>query len=285
MKINLNHQKIVLTVEEADLQTNHISYLKLKKYTHLRNKQTVWDNSLIANDQFILDKIDNPEVVPSFVDVDIVYEDDLLVVAYKEKGLLTHPDGQHQDTLLNRVKAYFVMKGEDINPAVAHRLDVLTSGLVLFVKYKNFLAYFDFLLATKQIKRYYYALVHGDFKVNQKIVLNYPIAKNRHLSNVYRVAISGKESLSLGKCIFNNRKQSISLMQMQLKTGRRHQLRVHLSHIQHPIIGDPVYGLLNDGNRMYLQAYKLLLDSLFHKQLDIEIPMEEDFLEYIQTYE
>lgn len=287
MKYKNKNNDIVIRFDFNQRKEDFLKQLKLKTkdIIHIRNKQMINDDYIDVDDEIIIvDSKPKKEIEPSFKDIEIVYEDEIIVILNKEIDILTHPDGSDNDTLLNRLKAHYILKGQDINPRVLHRLDKATSGLIIFLKNAALQAYFDELLNIRKIKRSYLALVHGNFKAQQKIKLDYPIARNRHLSGTYHVYKSGKASISYGRCIKNYFKANFSLMEMSLETGRTHQLRVHLAHIKHPIIGDLIYGVNDKNSRMFLQAYKLVVDSFFHNNLVIEIEMDNSFKKYINKY-
>lgn len=288
MKLTFKNNNLTLIFKKDTNLNQLLETLKIKKddIIHFRNGIKVVDDLIKVNDEIIvLENQKLKQTIPIFKEIDVVYEDELLIIVNKEKTLLVHSDGKCQDTLLNRVKAYFVMQGLNLEPRVLHRLDKETTGLIIFLKHSKFQAYFDSLIYNKNIERHYLALVHGNYKVNQKIKLDFPIARNRHLAGTYRVCFQGKPSLSYGVCLENYPKLNLSLMSLKLKTGRTHQLRVHLSHNRHPIVGDLIYGLDDKAFRMCLQANKLIINSLFHHNLIVEIAIDKDIKECIRKYE
>ncbi len=187
------------------------------------------------------------------------YEDDFLIIINKPKGVKIHPDSPEDvNTLSNHLKAYFLSKSFiGRRTGHVHRLDIGTSGLILFAKDSATQLILDQMLFNNEIKRTYMAKVHGIFKKNEGVI-NFPIGRDRHISGKYRVSATGKDALTHYKVISSEKNQTI--LELVLDTGRTHQIRVHLSHLNHAIIGDNLYGStlkLFDGKGFCLDSVKL----------------------------
>lgn len=181
------------------------------------------------------DIVNEPENIP----LDIVYEDDDVLVINKPAGLVVHPGaGNQQHTLLNAL-LYHVKNAKNLPRAgIVHRLDKETSGLMVVAK--TLQAQTDLVrqLQIRQVKRVYIALAVGEMRQSGKI--NLPIG--RAVNDRLKMAInpSGREALTFYHTLA--RYTGLTLLECMLYTGRTHQIRVHLAHLHHPIVGDPSYG-------------------------------------------
>ncbi|MDR1568428.1 MAG: RluA family pseudouridine synthase [Streptococcaceae bacterium] len=182
--------------------------------------------------------------------VEILYEDEHLIIVNKPAGMKTHGNHLEEIALQNHVTAYL-----NAQVFVVHRLDMETSGAVLFAKNPFVLPILNRLLEKKKIKREYLALVNGSFKTATTI--NRKIGRHRH-DRRKRIIDSrgGKIAITHVKPLKVSRGKS--LVSCQLETGRTHQIRVHLAAIGFPIIGDPLYHPKPVG-RLMLHAQKLTL--------------------------
>ena len=163
----------------------------------------------------------------------------------------THGNQPDEIALLNHVTAY---TGQTCY--VVHRLDMETSGLVLFAKNPFILPILNRLLEKKEISREYWALVAG--KVGRKeLVFRDKIGRDRHDRRKRLIDPKNGQYAETHVTRLKEFKDSISLVRCQLKTGRTHQIRVHLSHHNHPILGDPLYNPNSKTSRLMLHAYKL----------------------------
>ena len=198
---------------------------------------------------------------------DVLYEDDNLIIVNKPEGMKSHANQNSEIALQNHVAAYC---GQDVY--VVHRLDQETSGCILFAKNSFVLPILDQLLEQKLIFREYLALVSGEI-IKSDFIINDPIGRDRHDSKKQIVSPKGKKAITHVKLLQANKKAS--LVSCQLETGRTHQIRVHLSHLGHPIIGDQVYGkkVNSAQGRMMLHAYKMSLQLPFHQgKISISAP-------------
>ena len=222
-----------------------------------------------------------------------VYEDDNILVVNKPYGLITHPKNatDTQSSLTDWVAAnYPELKdvGEPFDASgapfprhgIAHRLDKDTSGLIVIAKNQDSFDYLKNLFQTHTIQKHYYALVHGRPKENSGII-NAPLGRigmKRTTQIEGKKMIDSKESVTEYKTAKNFDKYT--LLDVSPKTGRTHQIRVHLKSIGCPVAGDPVYtpkgwqkpeGL----NRLFLHAYKLTLITPDSKSLTLETDLPD----------
>lgn len=225
------------------------------------------------------------DFIPQEGYLDIVYEDDLLLIVNKPPHMLVHPDSKDgKNTLANLVAYYYQINGIQTTVRPLHRLDMDTTGLVIFSKCPKLQPYFDALLQNKDISRYYKAIVNGYYALNQKFSVEAPIGRDRHVNGKHRVSETGKWAKTNVHCLSSSRSKNMSLVECELESGRTHQIRVHLSHHRHPIVGDSMYNTIPSQSRMALHAYKLKINSLLYpRDFEIEIPMAKDLVKLMKA--
>ncbi|MCA1059705.1 RluA family pseudouridine synthase [Rossellomorea aquimaris] len=180
------------------------------------------------------------DVPPTYGEIDVLYEDDHLIVVNKPAGIDTHPNTPDEtDTLANFVAFHHQSKGESCRVMHIHRLDHDTSGAIMFAKHPLSKAILDRLLTERRIKRTYLALVHGRLK-QKKGTISEPIGRDRHHNTRRRVSPKGQDAFTHYRVVED--RGSTTLVEVELDTGRTHQIRVHMSHIGHPLVGDRLYG-------------------------------------------
>lgn len=216
---------------------------------------------------------ENSEEYVEKVNLDIVYEDNELLIVNKPKGLLTHPDkSEYKKTLSTRVQSYLKnLQTRTFKPASINRLDQNTSGLVIFCKTYDALKRYNELMRNREIKKYYLCIVHG--RVGKHGEIKGYLTKDPK-KNV--VEISEKNYNDKGQFIHTKYTpmdyyDKFTLLEVEILTGRAHQIRASLSKINHPIIGDTKYGGKKVGNitTQVLHAYKLVIgDDVFIKESD-----------------
>lgn len=199
------------------------------------------------------------------------YEDEHLMIVGKPAGLKTHPNEvTDTQTLMNGVFHYMDSKNHPYAEHI-HRLDEGTSGLVVIAKHpvaKNLL---DRMLEKKQIVRTYEALVEGQVKENHGTI-HAAIATDRHHKTRRRVSSTGQTAITHYQVVGRN--PHMTKVHVLLETGRTHQIRVHLAHLGHPIIGDTLYGAKPIQAEHYaLQAFRIQFRHPFTGELvNVEIP-------------
>lgn len=198
-------------------------------------------------------------IIPTFMDINILYEDDHLIIINKNPFIDTHPNTiEDTATLLNGVAFHVLMNGEERQIKHIHRLDRDTSGCILFAKHELVGNMLDHMLRERKIKRTYIALTHGSFSTKQGTI-HKPIGRDRHHATRRRVSPNGQDAITHYKVLAEQKKESLSLITCTLDTGRTHQIRVHMSSIGHPLAGDTLYGGKPIFNRQALHAVKIAL--------------------------
>ncbi|NPA39816.1 MAG: RluA family pseudouridine synthase [Thermodesulfobacteria bacterium] len=228
------------------------------------------------------------DISPSDVPFDILFEDEHIAVINKPPGVVVHPaPGHYEDTLVHglvkRLKNLSGIGGK-LRPGIVHRLDKDTSGIMLVAKndqaHKNLSEAFK----NRLIKKTYFAIVYKTFERKKGKIETFI---GRHPVHRKKMAVlpQGREAITEYQVIENLYKAS--LVELKPLTGRTHQLRVHMSFLGHPILGDPVYGGLKHdlpkAPRLMLHAGKITFTHPVKKEtLNFEAPFPEDFKTYLE---
>ncbi len=241
---------------------------------------------LKLNDEISLDvvKKESQNIEPEKMDIDVVYEDEDVIVVNKQPGIVVHPTkSYHSGTLANGLLYYFKEKGEQCIVRLVSRLDMDTSGLIIIAK--NQFAHMSLArdMHKEEFEKSYLAIVHGNLKEKQGTI-NLPIYKTDD-DRIQRIVDErGQESITCFNVVESF--QNGELVKLTLKTGRTHQIRVHMSHLGHPLYGDSLYGDNDDKQyigRQALHAYRL---SFPHprtgEKLELQIDLPQDLKELIK---
>ncbi len=247
----------------------HIHLMRMEKEVKINGEFIPWQKPLSTGDKIQIRLFQQTEfgVTPEFFDIEIVYEDDHIIVFNKPANMDTHPNSQNEvDTLANAAAYYLLTQGEFRKIKHVHRLDRDTTGAVLFAKHPLAGAILDRMLEERKIKRTYLALVHGVMKAN-KGTIREPIGRDRHHPTRRRVSPTGQSAITHYEVLETFPKEKFTLIQCQLATGRTHQIRVHLSFLGHPLVGDGLYGGQPIIKRQALHAAKLVIPHPFTEEL------------------
>jgi 23S rRNA pseudouridine1911/1915/1917 synthase len=222
-------------------------------------------------------------VIPEYKIVDVLYEDDHLLIVNKEAGIDTHPNEPDQKgTLANAIASYYQMNGLQIRVRHIHRLDKDTSGAIIFAKHDLSHTLLDQALELRKVKRTYIAIVEGKF-AQTKGIIDQPIGRDRHHATRRRISPNGQKAITHYQVEQYLSSKDLSIVSLQLDTGRTHQIRVHLSSMNHPIIGDVLYGGKKGlMNRQALHAAKVsLTHPLTEEEIEVEAKFPKDMLSII----
>lgn len=226
------------------------------------------------------------DVVAENIPIEIVYEDDDVLVVNKPQGMVVHPSAGHQNGTLVNALLYHIKDLSSINgiirPGIVHRIDKDTSGLLMVAKNDKAHIALAEQLKDKTSLRKYIALVHGEIS-HDKGEINAPIGRSKNDRKMQAVLEGGKPAVTHFEVL--ERFEGFTLLQLQLETGRTHQIRVHMKYIGYPVAGDPLYGPRKTlkGNGQFLHAevlgfkhpttgqmmvFETPLPELFEKTLD-----------------
>lgn len=226
---------------------------------------------------------------PQDIELNIVYEDDNMLVVNKPSGMLTHPTTiERENTLVNALLHKYGENLSDINGyfrrGILHRLDRNTSGLLMIAKNNKTHEFLANQIKEKTANRKYLAFSKGSVK-NDSGVINLPIGRNPKFPQKMAVVDGAKPSITEYKVL--KRFKDCTYLELTLKTGRTHQIRVHLSHLHHPILNDSLYGggqFKVKTQEQVLQAYKLSFTKPFsHDKIELEIE-PDDKIKKVLTY-
>ena len=258
---------------------------------NLIDKKQVYVNSKIAKPSYKVKNDDeicvelseefNVIIPPENIFIDIVYEDKNVAVINKPKNMITHPTVKETTgTLVNAILYKYGYEGlSDVNgvmrPGIVHRLDRNTSGLLMIAKNNSAHEFLAEQIRTKSAKRKYLAIVHGNFE-NNTGTINAPISRNPYKPEKMGVFDGGKQSVTHYKVLeeFNG----FSYIELELETGRTHQIRVHMSYIGHPIVNDSLYNKISfkvKTTEQVLQSYSLQFATLDNNDI-INLEMKPD---------
>jgi len=227
------------------------------------------------------------DIVAEDIPLDILYEDNDVIVVNKPKGMVVHPAaGNYTGTLVNAIMAHSGdnlsgINGE-IRPGIVHRIDKDTSGILVIAK--NDIAHVGLAKQLKDhtMKRVYVAIVKGNIK-NDEGTIDAPIGRHRIHRKKMAVVKDGRHAVTHYKVI--KRVDNLTVIEARLETGRTHQIRVHMSHIGHPLLGDDVYG---DGKNKYhfdgqaLHAKILgFIHPITNEYMEFESELPEEFKKII----
>ena len=237
------------------------------------------NNKVATTPKFEVDETDEialnlPEKEQADVDLPILYEDDDVIVVNKPSGLLTHAKGGLSDepTVAEIIRPKTSFATDTDRPGIVHRLDRDTSGLLIIAKKPESAAHLQRQFAERTAKKTYIAITDGKPKLNAAKI-DLPIGRNPSAPSTFRIDPNGKPAQTTYHVLAENNIQS--LVELKPTTGRTHQLRVHLAHLNAPILGDRVYGKPSDC-RMMLHAQKLeiTLPSGERKVFEAAVPDE-----------
>ena len=265
-KLDISRSKIQKLIDEEKVTVNG----KVIK----SNYKTKLNDEIEIDDELDFDITVEPVEIP----LDIVYEDEYLMIINKPSGLVVHPaPGHYDDTLVNGLLFYLNKdKTKNIRPGIVHRLDKDTSGLMVVAKDEKTMELLSEMISKKEVERKYLAIVDGVIKENTATI-DAPIGRDP--SNRQKMAINptGKKAITHIKVI--ERFKNNTFIECLLDTGRTHQIRVHLSYINHRVTNDPVYGEGNEFGQM-LHSYSIkFIHPITKKELYFEQDPPKEFIE------
>jgi len=264
---------------EFKISTRLLSKL-IKNKRILKNDEVADTRDYININDIISVLVDFDEesenIVPTSMNLDILYEDDAFLVINKQAGIAIHPSILHfDDSLSNGVKYYFDKIGLKRKIRPVNRLDLNTSGIVIFAKNEYVQECLIKQMQNNSFKKEYLAIVCGNLE-NKNGTINAPIARKENSIIERCINKDGQPSVTHYEVI--KEKKEYSLVKCILETGRTHQIRVHFSHIGHPLLGDTLYGSSSELiNRQALHSHKVeFIHPITNKKISLRADLPND---------
>ena len=284
-------------------------YIRMKrikvngKRGEISQKLAVGDTvDMYINDEFFAPVAEHYDFLHASKHLDIVYEDENILLLDKKVGLLSHPDDtEYNDTLITRVKRYLYEKGEydpkdenSFTPSLVNRIDRNTGGIVIAAKNAESLRILNQKLKDRELEKYYLCVIHGTLSRKQGTLEGWLIKdEKKNKVTVYPQKRNGAKEIRT-KYAVKAESKGLSLVEVELLTGRTHQIRAHFASIGHPLLGDGKYGT-NELNKAYggykkqfLYSYRLkftfttdagILNYLNQKDFEVsEVWFKNEFL-------
>lgn len=267
---------VYLSENMEDMSRSHVQKLILQNNI-LVNDKSIKSNYKVRAEDNIKVAIPEPvklDLIAEDIDIEILYEDEDLAVVNKPQGMVVHPAaGNYTGTLVNALlgKCNLSSINGVVRPGIVHRIDKDTSGILVIAKNDNSHKHLAEQIKNHSVKRLYIALVEGIIK-NEQGTINLPIG--RHPVERKKMAVvnrNGRNAITHYRVLERYRENT--LIEARLETGRTHQIRVHMSYIGHPLVGDPVYGYKK-------QKYKLRGQALHAKTLGFIHPTKCEYMEF-----
>jgi 23S rRNA pseudouridine1911/1915/1917 synthase len=318
--VNEENSNLIFQAETEDAGKRLDAYLaeKIEGWSRSRLQKLVADGDALVNEkeskpsyklragdtvEIELTELPAVEFAPENIPLNIVYEDAHLAVINKPAGMVVHPGaGVSSGTLANAIAYHFQFDEQEIanrksnianRIGIVHRLDKDTSGLIVVAKAEEVHEKLSEQFRNREVFKSYIALVHGELEENAGEV-DAPIAREKHNRTKMAVRAHGRNALSLWKV--KKRFEKFTLLAVEIKTGRTHQIRVHLAYINHPIVGDETYNsgrdktvfdltirkAIADLNRFFLHAEKLsFTHPVSGERLDFTAPLPDELIEFL----
>ena len=258
-----------------------ITKLKFNKLILLNSAETYLDKLLSIGDVVSCSlnyEEESENIVPTKMDLNILYEDDCFLILNKSYNMPVHPSILHYDnSLSNGVKYYFDLIGLKKKIRPVNRLDRDTTGIVIFAKNEYMQECLIKQMQNKTFYKEYLAILNG-VPNPPSGVIDAPIARKENSIIERCISQNGDSAISCYKVIDTNSKDDISLVRFVLKTGRTHQIRLHSKFIGHPILGDTLYGVPSALiKRQALHSYKVkFIHPILKKSIEIKAPIPDD---------
>lgn len=293
MKIEVLENNIRLDnylIDKLDSSRSKIQKL-IKNNSILVNDKNTKSSYLVKTGDIITItdvKEESSNIEPEDIKLDIVYEDKYLLVVNKPSGMVVHPGcGNRNHTLVNALMHHSKLSNLDnIRPGIVHRIDAYTSGLLMVAKDDKTHRELALELKSNKAKRKYLALVHGVI-VEDTATIDAPIGRDtKNRKKMCVTSVNSKDAITHIKVL--ERYIDTTFIECTLETGRTHQIRVHLSYINHPIVNDSVYGYKKQINPTFgqmLHAYTLgFIHPVTHKYLEFKAEPPKEFMEILNHY-
>lgn len=295
-------KQFIVGAEQKDLRIDKAISQKYEDLSRTMIQKLMEEGKILVNgksmkasykvnqkDVVTIEEVEAKEIAlkPQDIPLDIIYEDNDIIVVNKQKGLVVHPaNGNPDGTLVNAIMAICKDSlsgiGGEIRPGIVHRLDKDTSGLIIVAKNDKAHINMSEQIKNHEVKKTYLALARGVIKENEATI-DMPIDRSTKDRKKMAVSKSGRNAITHFKVL--ERYDKYTLLQVNIETGRTHQIRVHLSHIGYPLVGDGVY---SNGKNPFgiegqmLHAYELeFKHPITNQQMKLQAPLPEYFKEIL----
>ena len=267
---------------------NYIKKLKNNNCIFLNNNKTYVSQTANKNDILTinLDYIENEDnnIVPTKMDLKIIYEDEYILIIDKPAGIAVHPSINHySNSLSNGVVHYYREQNLNCTIHLVNRLDKDTSGLIIFAKYSFIQEALSKQMRTGDFKKYYLGIICGTLSP-LKGTINLPIVRKENSIIERKVDLNNTDKKSISITEYKTIKSSndLSLVEFHLITGRTHQIRVHTSYLMCPLLGDTLYGTSSDLiDHQALHSYQIsFIHPITNKRLTFK--SEPDFIKLVK---
>ena len=260
-ELSLSRSFVKVLLDQGKVTVNGVAIFKSSSKVHPGDE--------ISTDYQATQLQDIPEI-----QLDIIYQDDDCIVVNKPAGVLTHSKGAfNPEATVSTFIRQFTEGMEDNRGGIVHRLDRVTSGLLICAKHPEALAHLQKQFSERKAKKIYNAVVAGTLNPAEATI-DMPIERNPKKPQTFRVGANGKTATTHYKVLEEN--QGKSLVELRPVTGRTHQLRVHLAQLEHPIIGDVLYGG-EQADRTYLHALSLEITIPSGERKVFSAPLPPEF--------
>lgn len=299
-------EKFVVEIEQVGKRLDLFVISVIKDLSRMNAKRLIEDGNVQVNSKNskVSYKVQNGDIIEIHIPeakqldlkaqeipIEVVYEDSDIIVVNKPKGLVVHPaNGNWDGTLVNAIMAICKDSlsgiGGEIRPGIVHRLDKDTSGLLIIAKNDKAHINMSNEIKNREVKKVYIALVRGIVAENEATI-NMPIGRSNKDRKKMAVVKNGKEAITHFKVI--KRFDKYTLLEVKIDTGRTHQIRVHLSEIGHPVVGDEIYS--NGKNEFGVHGQLLHAKSLDFKHpitgkdMHLEAELPEEFKNVLKKLE
>ena len=316
------------SAEDAGKRLDAFLAEKIEKWSRSRLKRLIDDGDILVNEKpakasYRLAENDSIEIElteipaevfePEDIPLEVIYEDEFLAVINKPAGMVVHPGaGISSGTLANALAFKFKIQNSEVNAegdrnaqidemkakvGIVHRLDKDTSGLIVVAKTQEIHEALSEQFREREVYKSYIALVHGETETNSGTI-DAPIAREKHNRTKMGIRSHGRNALSIWKV--KKHFEKFTLIDVEIKTGRTHQIRVHCAYINHPVVGDETYNAGRDKsvanieirqaiqrlNRFFLHAHKLYFTHPQTKEyLKFSAPLPHELTEFLYLLE
>lgn len=275
--------------ENTDMSRSTIEKMIKEDYIYVNNKVVKASYKLKLTDIITIKEgyVEVPDILPTKMPLDIVYEDKDLMIINKPSGLVVHPgSGNFNNTLVNGLMAYTkdLSDGEaEFRPGIVHRIDKDTSGLIIIAKNNIMHEELSKMFKAHTIKREYIALLVGELPHNT-MTIDAPIGRDpKYRQKMAVTSINSKNAITHVTVL--KRYQGYTLVKCLLETGRTHQIRVHMKYIGYPVFNDPVYSNKTiDDFGQFLHSYSVdFIKPITGEHIHFECPLPKQFEDFINT--